>query len=108
LTHDPYQGLVALARREHELALAGDAEALHELQRERAALIATLPASAPPSARPALIEAARIQERTTHVLEQARAQLSRELAAQDRSRQTAAGYTRALGPRRTRTITISV
>jgi uncharacterized protein YPO0396 len=97
LSDGSYPELVALAQSEHELVLRSDFEALERLSARRDALIATLPATAPASARPALTEAARIQALTTAILEEARTRLSAEFVALDRGRQTAAGYGRASG-----------
>ena len=104
----PYQRLVALAEREHDLSLQGDVEALALLDTERNELIASLPATPPPAARPALVAAARIQAQTTAALQDARSRLAGELAALDRGRATARGYERAAGGAAVRgTITVA-
>ena len=108
MTHDPYTRLVDLARREHESALQDDLEGLEQVARERDALIATLPESAPESAKPALLDAARIQGHTTAVLTAARSRLAAEMGEMERGRATAAGYSRAAGgPPRRGTITVA-
>jgi hypothetical protein len=108
LTPDPYTVLVDLARREQEHALQDDLDGLEHVAAERDALIAALPDSAPDSAKPALLEAARIQAQTTAVLMEGRARLSAEMGDMERGRVTAAGYSRASGaaPRRS-TITVA-
>ena len=95
MTDAPYARLVELARREYELVLQDDFDGLERVGTERAALIATLPSKAPESAKPALIEAARIQAQTTAALNHARSLLAREMNAVERGRETAAGYSRA-------------
>ena len=95
MTDASYNRLVEFARREHELVLQDDFHGLEQLAAQRAALIATLPAKAPESAKPALIEAARIQAQTTAALNHARTRLAGEMAGLERGRQTAAGYGRA-------------
>jgi uncharacterized protein YPO0396 len=104
----PYKQLLALTEREYQHAVDGNLDAIARVVAERDALIATLPATAPESARPALIEAARIQAQTTAVLDAARRGLSAEMATLERTSQTAAGYGRATGvePRRG-TITVA-
>jgi hypothetical protein len=108
VTAEPYTRLVDLARREHEHALQDDVDGLERVAAERDALIATLPDSAPESARPALLDAACIQAQTTALLIEGRARLSAEMGDMERGRATAAGYTRAAGtaPRRG-TITVA-
>jgi hypothetical protein len=97
LTPDPYTQLVALARREREHALQDDLDGLEQVAAERDALIAILPESAPESAKPALLDAARIQAQTTAALIEARARVSAEMGAVERGRAGAAGYSRASG-----------
>jgi hypothetical protein len=105
---DPYRQLVVLAEREHDLVRKGRFDALEQLDDERRALIATLPATAPTAARPALTEAARVQALTTALLEQARTALAAELSTLQRGQETARGYGRAYGaaPQR-ETITVA-
>jgi hypothetical protein len=108
VTDERYKRLVTLAAREHELVVQEDFEALERLWADRDALIATLPAAAPASARPALIEAARIQASTTTELQRARARVAAELSSLDRGRDTARGYERASGSApRVGTITVA-
>jgi hypothetical protein len=108
LTHDPYTRLVDLARREHEHALQDDLDGLEQVAAERDALIATLPESAPESAKPALLDAARIQAQTTAALIEACARVSAAMGDMERGRATAAGYSRAAGASERRgTITVA-
>jgi hypothetical protein len=108
LTPDPYTVLVDLARREQEHALQDDLDGLEHVASERDALIAALPDSAPDSAKPALLEAARIQAQTTAVLMEARTRVAAAIGGVERGRATAAGYRAAAGsaPRRG-TITVA-
>jgi hypothetical protein len=95
VTHPLYARLVDFARREYELVMQEDFEALAELADEREAIVAALPATAPESAKPFLLECAQIQARTTAALHEARARTARELGAADRERATVEGYSRA-------------
>jgi hypothetical protein len=92
---DPYNALLELTRREHELIVAGDVESLAGVQQQREQLMAVLPPTPPETARPALPEAARIQAATHGLLVAAKEALTAELAATDRSRDTARGYARS-------------
>jgi hypothetical protein len=83
VTTDPYAALVALAEREHALVLGGHAEELAAVAAERSALVATLPAQAPASARPALERAASLQLATTAALRAALDETRRRLQAMD-------------------------
>ena len=108
MTPDPYARLVDLARREQEHALQDDLDGLEHVAAERDALIAALPDSAPDSAKPALLEAARIQAQTTAALMEGRARLSAAMGDMERGRAGAAGYTRAAaGAPRRGTITVA-
>ena len=93
----PYKQLVAIAEREYDMVLQDDVEALERLAVERDAIVASLPDSPPASARPMLIEAARIQALTTAALHAARTRVAAEMAGLQRTSQTAAGYGRATG-----------
>lgn len=78
-TGDPYAALVALAEREHAMVLDERYDELALLAAERQALVASMPARASASARPALERAAALQMATTAALHaalhQTRAQL---------------------------------
>jgi hypothetical protein len=80
---DPYGALVALAEREHALVTGGRAEELAAVAAERAALVATLPAQAPASARPALERAASLQLATTAALRAALEDTRRRMQVMD-------------------------
>jgi hypothetical protein len=89
---ESYQRLLALARREHQLALAGDVEALESLDKERRMIVAVLPEKPPAEAKPALVEMARIQAETTRVLVEQRRRIAQELGQADRKSDTARTY----------------
>ena len=89
---EQYQRLLTLAKLEHELALQGDLEGMERLDAERRQIVASLPAKAPESAKPALVEMARIQAETTRVLKEARAEIAREMGEVDRTSATAQSY----------------
>ena len=97
---EPYQRLLTLAKLEHELALQGDFEARERLDTERRAIVATLPAKPPADAKPALVEMARIQAETTAVLVAAKKAVADEMAAVEKTGQTAHAYGRQATPRR--------
>jgi hypothetical protein len=108
VTADPYSRLLELAQSELELVLGGDFDALERIDVERTALVASLPPSPPPAARPALTAAAELQARTTAALEATRAQVAKDLAGIQRGHETARGYGRATAsaPQRS-TITVA-
>ena len=83
MSGDPYAALVALAEREHALVAGGHVEELAAVAAERAALVATLPAQAPASARPALERAAGLQLATTAALRAALEETRRRMQAMD-------------------------
>lgn len=98
----PYDALAELAERELLLVSAPDgpdADALAALERERAALVARLPAQPPAAAEPALARAARAQAGVTRMLAQRVAELRRTLVEVDRGRRTARGYGGGPAPR---------
>jgi hypothetical protein len=92
---DPYATLLDLTRREHELIVAGDIDAITAVQASRDELIRVLPATPPTTARPLLMEAAEIQASTHKLLLAAKAQIASDLAATDRTADTARGYGRS-------------
>jgi hypothetical protein len=65
---DPYTALVELTERELELARAGDADGLFDLQRLRDQVVAEMPERAPESARGLLELASRLQLEVTRAL----------------------------------------
>ena len=88
---DPWGELVALAEREHALALAGRWEEVAALSTERVRRAAAL-GPAPVSARPALERLAELQAQISAALASARAFTSRELAGLRRGRVAVRGY----------------
>jgi hypothetical protein len=93
VTRNPYAALVALAERERDLVADGAFESLEAVADERAALIATLPPQAPPSARPALERAAGLQMATSAALSAAVAETRQRLGAMDRTHHAMRAYT---------------
>ena len=91
-TTDPYGALVAIAERESVLVGDGRIEELSALAAERDALIAALPAQAPPSARPALERAFALQAATAATLRASLGELRLQLADLDRGRGVARAY----------------
>jgi hypothetical protein len=90
-----YDALVALAEREHALAAAGRTEELAELDAERRALVAALPAQAPRTARRALERTAELQAATTRLLAASAASARSELRTLGRGRDATRAYGRA-------------
>jgi hypothetical protein len=90
-----YDLLLELAQRESELVSAGDIDGLAELNRERNAVVATLPATPPRTALPALEEALRIVDDTAARLEAAMAGIASERARLGQGRRAASAYLRA-------------
>jgi hypothetical protein len=88
----PYETLVELAERELELLGEGRYEELGVLHRERAALIATLPATAPPEAAPALERAALLGRSVMVEIMRRREAILLELATLEQARRMARGY----------------
>jgi len=91
----PYLRLVALARKEAGLIAAGRIDELEELNAERDALVATLPASPPPEARPALQEAHRLVVLSATALSTALERAGCELSRVGTNRRAAAAYASA-------------
>ena len=87
-----YWKLVALARREAELIAAGELEELPALHAEWETLVAALPATPPPHARPALAEAQRLVAASTAALAAAVERTSAELQRLGTGRRAAAAY----------------
>jgi hypothetical protein len=98
VTTNPYAALVLLAERERRLVDDGRIEELAAVAAERNALIATLPAHAPASARPALERAYALQSATSAALRASLAQVRHELATVDRGRGVARAYAGAPAP----------
>lgn len=87
-----YDGLVVLARREVGLIAAGRLDELEELNRERDALVASLPAAPPPHARAALLEAQRLVDLSASVLAAAVERAGSDLTRLGTSRRAAVAY----------------
>ncbi|HKG38790.1 MAG TPA: hypothetical protein VKB25_07360 [Conexibacter sp.] len=99
----PYERLAELAERELALVTAWEPSRIGELvalQQTRTTLIASLPASPPEGARPALLRAHECQQRTSAALTVLCDQLGRDLSGVDRGRQAARGYGTGAAPSR--------
>jgi hypothetical protein len=94
---DPWSELVALAEREHELAVDGRWDEVAELSGERLRRSLALGA-APASARPQLEQLGRLQSQIQSALATAHAFAVRERAAARRGRAAVRGYGASLGP----------
>jgi hypothetical protein len=92
-----FAGLAALAREEHALVTDGRFEELAELNARRDALMAALPAAAPPEALADLREAARLQGLITAALREARAETAAELRRLRATRTGVQGYAAGAG-----------
>lgn len=88
----PYETLCDLAERELELIGEGRLEPLADLHTRRTELIATLPPTPPPAARPALERCGLLQRRVQIELLRVREALLLELADVDRGQRAANGY----------------
>jgi hypothetical protein len=100
LVSDPYAELVTLAERELELVSGGSTEDLEAIQRERDALVASLPDAPPESARGSLERAARLQSQVSEALTASLGALGGEIERLDRGRTAVRGYAPATEPRR--------
>ena len=94
-----YDALAQLAERELELVSAGSLDDLPALHQRREALVATLPATPPAAARPALERAAAVQELVSQVLQDGLQAVGAELRKLDHGRTAVNGY----APQRERT-----
>jgi hypothetical protein len=92
MTGGPYAALVALAERERDLVAEGAFERLEAISEERSALVAGLPAQAPPSARPALERAYALQLATDVALRAALAEAGQRLGAMGRRHHVVRAY----------------
>jgi hypothetical protein len=88
----PYEQLLALAEREHELVVAGSWEELAAVDAARRELVATLPSPAPAAARALLARAADVQARTSALLAAGVDELRRELGTLAHGRVAVRGY----------------
>jgi hypothetical protein len=92
----PYERLAEMIQRELELAGAGDLDGLAAAQAQRAALKASLPATAPAHARAALERAALLQRNLSIELERRREAVLDAIRELELTARAAAGYTPAL------------
>jgi hypothetical protein len=92
-----FAALVALGREEHGMVTDGRWEDLAELNARRDALLAALPACAPPEALPDLREAVRLQALSAAVLRQGLADTGAQLRRLDGSRTAVSGYAAGTG-----------
>jgi hypothetical protein len=92
VTADPYTALVTIAEREYALVSDGRIDELEALIAERAALIASLPAQAPASARAALERAASLQNATSAALRAALDEARRSMGSMDQRHRAARVY----------------
>jgi hypothetical protein len=93
---NPYELLAELAAAELSMVRAGEFGALEQLHAERAALVASLPSVAPPSAFEALTRAASLQKQVSEAVASAMAVAREELARLDRGRGAVQAYTPAI------------
>jgi hypothetical protein len=93
-----YDALAEIAQRELDLVSAGAIERLPELRAERSALVATLPAIPPATARPALERTAALQARISALLEQRLQETGGELRRLTQGRTAMRGYAPPVEP----------
>ena len=93
-----YDALADLAERELELVNAGAVDRLSELHAQRRAIVATLPATPPATARPALERAAKLHERVTAALEGRLRDTGAELRKLTHGRTAMRGYAPPVEP----------
>jgi hypothetical protein len=96
----PYEALARMIERELELICTRDYVALEALKSERNALIGSLPATPPASARPALQRAALMNKRLEIEILRLREALLLDAANVERVGRTARGYSPPREPRR--------
>jgi hypothetical protein len=94
---EPYERLASLAEAERDHALAGRIDELVAVQAQRAALLATLPRTAPAGAHPHLRRAAAAQAETTAALVAAMRAARSDAVRVDHGRTAVAAYRRG-GP----------
>jgi hypothetical protein len=88
----PYETLARMIERELELVGAGRLDELPELVRAREELIASMPATPPATARPALERAALMQKRLEIEILRRRDAILLELEKVERAQRAARGY----------------
>jgi hypothetical protein len=91
-TLEPYARLAALAEAERDHAVAGRIDELRDVQAQRAALVAALPADAPEGARPHLIRAAAAQADVTAALASALRAVRADAMRVEQGRTAVAAY----------------
>jgi hypothetical protein len=94
----PYDALADIAERELELVTAGAVDRLSELHAQRHAIVATLPATPPITAKPALERAAQLHARVTAELEARLRDTGAELRKLNQGRTAMRGYAPAVEP----------
>jgi hypothetical protein len=94
----PYDALADIAQRELDLVNAGDVERLPELHAARDAVVAALPDTPPPAARPALERAAQLQSRTSAILGERLQETGSELRRLSQGRTAMHGYAPPVEP----------
>ena len=87
-----YDALAEIAQRELDLVSAGAVESLPELRAERDALVASLPATPPAAARPALERTAALQSRVSALLGERLQETGVELRRLTQGRSAMRGY----------------
>ena len=92
MTRDPYLRLAELAETERDHAVAGHIDEVLEVQAERAALVAQLPARAPEGARDHLRRAAAAQAEVTAALASAMRRVRADAVRIDRGRTAMSAY----------------
>jgi hypothetical protein len=88
----PYDALAEIAQRELDIISAGAMERLPELRAERDAVVAALPDTPPPAARPALERTAQLQSRISAILEERLQETGAELRRLTKGRTAMRGY----------------
>ena len=88
----PYEALAAVIERELGLVAARDFDGLRAIKRERAAIVRTLPATPPATARAALLRCDGLQKRVTVELHRVRESILLELRQVRLAQRAATGY----------------
>ncbi len=89
---DPYDALLELTEREHQLVVDGAWEELAAVDQRRRELLASLPARPPAAARHALTRAVALQTATTALISTQVRELRRSLGHVARGRVAVQGY----------------
>jgi flagellar protein FliT len=96
----PYDALANIAERELELVRAGAVDKLSALHAQRSAIVATLPAAPPATAKPALERAAALHASVIAALEERMRTTGAELRRLSQGRTAMRGYTPPVEPRK--------